>query len=109
MSRGYKHFTPNGVKGASFWVTGAKLFELKLPRQSSGLASRARTAALAAIPRFFLGLPSLFYGVEHLLHPEYVALSSAAKAHTRMDPRANFLELFCWRDLDTRRRLLTGE
>jgi len=27
---------------------------------------------LAAIPRFFVGLPSLFYGVEHLLHPEYV-------------------------------------
>jgi len=30
------------------------------------------TAALAAIPRFFVGIPSLFYGVEHLLHPEYV-------------------------------------
>jgi uncharacterized membrane protein len=24
------------------------------------------------IPRFFVGIPSLFYGVEHLLHPEYV-------------------------------------
>jgi hypothetical protein len=47
--------------------------------------------------------------VEHLLHPEYVALSSAAKAHSRMDPRANFLELFCWRDFDSRRRLLTRE
>jgi uncharacterized membrane protein len=31
-----------------------------------------RTAALAAIPRFFIGIASLFYGVEHLLHPEYV-------------------------------------
>jgi uncharacterized membrane protein len=31
-----------------------------------------RTAALAAIPRFFVGFASLFYGVEHLLHPEYV-------------------------------------
>jgi uncharacterized membrane protein len=30
------------------------------------------TAALAAIPRFFVGIPSVFYGVEHLLHPEYV-------------------------------------
>jgi uncharacterized membrane protein YphA (DoxX/SURF4 family) len=30
------------------------------------------TPALAAIPRFFVGVPSLFYGVEHLLHPEYV-------------------------------------
>src|SRR5260370_1233802 len=28
--------------------------------------------ALAAIPRFFVGIPSVFYGVEHLLHPEYV-------------------------------------
>ena len=33
--------------------------------------------------------------------------SSAAKAHSRMDPRANFLELFCWRDFDSRWRLLT--
>ncbi|HEV7684133.1 MAG TPA: hypothetical protein VGO68_18525 [Pyrinomonadaceae bacterium] len=30
------------------------------------------TTVWAAIPRFFLGVPSLFYGVEHLLHPEYV-------------------------------------
>jgi uncharacterized membrane protein YphA (DoxX/SURF4 family) len=30
------------------------------------------TPAIAAIPRFFVGIPSLFYGVEHLLHPEYV-------------------------------------
>jgi len=35
--------------------------------------SRAHaTAALAAIPRFFVAIPSVFYGVEHLLHPEYV-------------------------------------
>jgi uncharacterized membrane protein len=27
---------------------------------------------IGAIPRFFVGIPSLFYGVEHLLHPEYV-------------------------------------
>ncbi len=26
-------------------------------------------AARAAFPRFFVGIPSLFYGVEHLLHP----------------------------------------
>jgi uncharacterized membrane protein len=30
------------------------------------------TAAWAAFPRFFVGIPSLFYGVQHLLHPEYV-------------------------------------
>jgi len=35
--------------------------------------SRAHaTTALAAIPRFFIGIPSLFYGVEHLLHAEFV-------------------------------------
>jgi uncharacterized membrane protein len=27
--------------------------------------------ARAAVPRFFIGIPSIFYGVEHLLHPEY--------------------------------------
>ena len=30
------------------------------------------TTALAAFPRFFVGIPSIFYGVEHLLHPAYV-------------------------------------
>jgi uncharacterized membrane protein len=30
------------------------------------------SAAWAAFPRFFVGIPSLFYGVQHLLHPEYV-------------------------------------
>src|SRR5262249_3028294 len=29
-------------------------------------------AARASFPRFFVGIPSLFYGVEHLLHPAYV-------------------------------------
>jgi uncharacterized membrane protein len=29
-------------------------------------------AAWAAFPRFFVGVPSVFYGVEHLLHPAYV-------------------------------------
>jgi uncharacterized membrane protein len=39
------------------------------PRQQSPVRP---TAALAAFPRFFVGIPSLFYGVEHLLHPEFV-------------------------------------
>ena len=30
------------------------------------------TAALAQIPRFFVGIPSIFYGVMHLLHPANV-------------------------------------
>ena len=32
-------------------------------------AGRVRTQA---IPRFFVGVPSIFYGVEHLLHPTFV-------------------------------------
>jgi uncharacterized membrane protein len=32
----------------------------------------ALPTAARAVPRFFVGIPSLFYGVEHLLHPEYV-------------------------------------
>ncbi len=39
------------------------------PRQPSPAPP---TAAWAAIPRFFVGIPSVFYGVEHLLHPAYV-------------------------------------
>jgi uncharacterized membrane protein len=29
-------------------------------------------STLAALPRFFVGIPSLFYGVEHLVYPAYV-------------------------------------
>ena len=38
----------------------------KQPSPAQPIAERA------AFPRFFVGIPSLFYGVEHLLHPEYV-------------------------------------
>ena len=31
-----------------------------------------RMAGLAAFPRFFVGVPAVFYGVQHLLHPAYV-------------------------------------
>ena len=27
---------------------------------------------MSRVPRFFVGIPSLFYGVEHLLHPEFL-------------------------------------
>ena len=33
---------------------------------------RAADDGMGRIPRFFVGIPSVFYGVEHLLHPEYV-------------------------------------
>jgi uncharacterized membrane protein len=52
---------------------GAFAFAMSRWSNRPSQPSRAQpTAALAAIPRFFVGIPSLFYGVEHLLHPEYV-------------------------------------
>jgi uncharacterized membrane protein YphA (DoxX/SURF4 family) len=39
------------------------------PREQS---SAQPTRAWAALPRFFVGIPSLFYGVEHLVYPAYV-------------------------------------
>ena len=40
---------------------------LSLPSSAQPVEARA-----AVLPRIFLGLASLFYGVEHLLHPEHV-------------------------------------
>jgi uncharacterized membrane protein len=50
-------------------------FAFAMSPWSTGLRplSPARpTAARAAFPRFFVGIPAVFYGVEHLLHPAYV-------------------------------------
>jgi uncharacterized membrane protein len=52
---------------------GAFAFAMSQRSTRPGQPSHAQlTKALAAIPRFFVGVPSVFYGVEHLLHPEYV-------------------------------------
>jgi uncharacterized membrane protein YphA (DoxX/SURF4 family) len=52
---------------------GAFAFAMSAWSTRPSRPSRAQlTKALAAIPRFFVGIPSLFYGVEHLLHPAYV-------------------------------------
>jgi len=59
------------------------------PRQPS----RA-TVALAAIPRFFVGIPTLFYGVEHLLHPEYVPGIPLQKLTPQWIPGRVFLSYF---------------
>ena len=49
---------------------GAFAFAMQpLSRQPSPART---TAALAQIPRFFVGIPSIFYGVMHLLHPANV-------------------------------------
>ena len=50
-------------------------FAFAMSSQSTGPRQWSRaplTKTLAAVPRFFIGVPSIFYGVEHLLHPEYV-------------------------------------
>ena len=52
------------------------------------------TAALAAIPRFFVGIASLFYGVEHLLHPEYVPGVPLQKLTPEWIPGRIFLSYF---------------
>ena len=39
---------------------------------SGGALALAMLPAMRALPRFFVGIPALFYGVEHLLHPEYM-------------------------------------
>ena len=51
-------------------------------------------AALAAIPRFFVGIPSLFYGVEHLLHPAYVPGVPLKKLTPEWIPGRIFLSYF---------------
>jgi uncharacterized membrane protein YphA (DoxX/SURF4 family) len=52
------------------------------------------TAAWAAIPRLFVGIPSVFYGVEHLLHPEYVPGIPLQKLTPDWIPGRIFLSYF---------------
>ncbi len=52
------------------------------------------TAARAAIPRFFVGLASLFYGGQHLLHPEYVPGVPLQKLTPEWIPGRIFLSYF---------------
>ena len=63
------------------------------PRPSS---PKLRTAAWTwpAISRFFVGVPSLFYGVEHLLHPEYVPGVPLQKLTPEWIPGRIFLSYF---------------
>jgi uncharacterized membrane protein len=63
------------------------------PTQSSP-APRTAAWAWPAIPRLFVGLPSLFYGVEHLLHPEYVPGVPLQKLTPEWIPGRIFLSYF---------------
>jgi uncharacterized membrane protein len=67
----------------SLWSTG--------PRP---LSPARLTKVLAAIPRFFVGIPSLFYGVEHLLHPEFVPGIPLNKLTPEWIPGRIFLSYF---------------
>jgi uncharacterized membrane protein len=51
---------------------GAFAFALSPWASWSTRRSTQPMAAWTAFPRFFVGIAAVFYGVEHLLHPEYV-------------------------------------
>lgn len=51
-------------------------------------------AAWAVVPRFFVGIPSLFYGVEHLLHPANVPGIPLRKLTSDWIPGRLFLSYF---------------
>lgn len=53
-----------------------------------------RTSPWAAFPRFFVGVASLFYGVEHLLHPAYVPGVPLQKLTPEWIPGRIFLSYF---------------
>jgi uncharacterized membrane protein YphA (DoxX/SURF4 family) len=61
------------------------------PRQPSPAQP---TALWAAFPRFFVGIPSLFYGVEHLQHPAYVPGVPLQKLTPEWIPGRIFLSYF---------------
>lgn len=70
-------------------------FAFALSPLSTGPRQRARAqSTLAAIPRFFIGIPSIFYGVEHLLHPEYVPGIPLNKLTPEWIPGRIFLSYF---------------
>jgi uncharacterized membrane protein len=52
------------------------------------------TPAWAAFPRFFVGIPSVFYGVEHLLHPAYVPGIPLQRLTPEWIPGRMFLSYF---------------
>ena len=63
-------------------------------RPQSSPTPRTAAWAWSAIPRFFVGVPSLFYGVEHLLHPEYVPGVPLNKLTPEWIPGRIFLSYF---------------
>ena len=66
-------------------------WSIRLKQPSPAQPTRA---AWAAFPRFFIGIPSLFYGVEHLLHPAYVPGIPLQKLTPDWIPGRIFLSYF---------------
>ncbi len=74
---------------------GAFAFAMSPWSTRSRPSSPARpTAARAAFPRFFVGIPSVFYGVEHLLHPAYVPGIPLQRLAPEWIPGRMFLSYF---------------
>lgn len=73
---------------------GAFAFAMSRWRTRTRQPSPAPTAVLAAIPRFFVGIPSLFYGVEHQLPPEFVPGIPLQKLTPDWIPGRIFLSYF---------------
>ena len=72
-------------------------FAFALSPWSTGLKpapSQPKLAAWVAFPRFFIGIPSIFYGVEHFLHPEYVPAIPLQKLTPDWIPGRIFLSYF---------------
>ena len=74
---------------------GAFAFAMSPPGTRPRLPSPAPPAtAWAAVPRFFVGIPSVFYGVEHLLHPAYVPGIPLQRLTPEWIPGRMFLSYF---------------
>jgi hypothetical protein len=58
------------------------------------VVARMADGCLGAIPRFFVAISSLFYRVEHLLHPEYVPGIRLQKLTPEWIPGRIFLSYF---------------
>ena len=74
---------------------GAFAFAMSPRNTRARQPSPAKAAAIwAALPRFFAGVASLFYGVEHLLHPAYVPGVPLQKLTPEWIPGRIFLSYF---------------
>jgi uncharacterized membrane protein YphA (DoxX/SURF4 family) len=72
-----------------FWALAAR--ELAFSGGALALAIATWGGRFKAVPRFFIGIPSLFYGVENLLHPTNVPVIPLSKLTPQWVPGRIFL------------------